>query len=79
MILTVNIPQRGQKLTNGDVIMALFPKTKVREKFTDGKNNGYEIDMHITDVSPHVENIFRFWCPNSWWNGIYCGGGDNND
>ena len=26
MILTVNIPKRGQKVTNGDVIKTLFPK-----------------------------------------------------
>lgn len=25
MILTVNIPKRGQKITNGDMIKALFP------------------------------------------------------
>lgn len=29
MELVVNIPKRGQKLTNGDVIKALFPTTYI--------------------------------------------------
>lgn len=78
MILTINIPKRGQKLTNGDVLMSVFPKTKMREKLTDGKPDGYEVDMHICNVGSCGENIFRFWCPISWWNGIY-GGGDDNE
>lgn len=32
MILTINISKRGQKITNGDVIQAVFPKGIVSEE-----------------------------------------------
>ena len=32
LMLRINIPKRGQKVTNGDVIKAVFPKAEVIEK-----------------------------------------------
>ena len=58
MIITVNLPKRGQKPTNGDVIMALFPNGKIWKSddfmclFIEGQG-----DAQMFDVS--------------WWNAIY--------
>lgn len=31
MILTINIPKRKQKITNGDILMTIFPNAQIKE------------------------------------------------
>lgn len=57
MILTINIPKRGQKITNGDVIQALFPKGVVSEEDSVIVEFWIDEDRHL------------FW--KDWWNAPY--------
>ena len=61
MILTINIPKRGQKLTNGDMIKAIFPNIEI-EKIED-----------ISDV--YGMSKCRVTYDTDWWNapGAYDG------
>lgn len=56
LILRINISKRGQKVTNGDVIKALFP-------------NGSQVkgaDIYIMD--DNKSNVFYDF---EWWNSPY--------
>lgn len=57
MILTVNIPKRGQKVTNGDVIKAIFPNIDI-EQIED-----------IIDV--YGMSKCRVTYDTDWWNAPY--------
>ncbi len=57
MTLTVNIPKRGQKITNGDVIKAMFPNIEI-EQIED-----------IIDV--YGMSKCRVTYDTDWWNALY--------
>ena len=57
MILTVNIPKREQKITNGDVIKAIFPNIDI-EQIED-----------IIDV--YGMSKCRVTYDTDWWNAPY--------
>ncbi len=62
MILTVYIPKRGQKITNGDVIKALFPNTERADRYGDA-------DVYLLDGNAsYTPNLIAF---KSWWNAPY--------
>jgi len=65
MILTVNIPKRA-KITNGDVIKALFPNAEIKRGFY-----GIEriplvcLDLHTSHKVAEVS------CSEDFWNAPY--------
>lgn len=67
MTLSVNIPVRGRKITNGDVIKALFPDIEI---------NYYKnlMDMRVVDVnfknSP-IKLLQTHTFSREWWDSIY--------
>lgn len=58
LMLRINIPKRGQKVTNGDVIKALFPDIKVYEC------SGY---AHSSNKS----SVLLEHMSSDWWNAPY--------
>ena len=66
LMLRINIPKRGQKVTNGDVIKALFPDIEIADipcldKVYTGIPFGKYIGVNIN-------------CMRDWWNSPYKGG-----
>lgn len=61
MILRVNIPKRGQKLTNGDVLKAIFPN----EQFLRSNFDVY-MEKFQGDDSIIPANFSK-----RWWDSIY--------
>lgn len=61
MILRVNIPKRGQKLTNGDVLKAIFPN----EQFL--KSN---FDVYIEKFQGN-DSIIPANFSKRWWDSVY--------
>ena len=57
MILTVNIPKRVQKITNGDMIKAMFP-------------NGY-VEIKDLKVTMNLNGSALLAFPLKWWNKPY--------
>jgi hypothetical protein len=63
MILTINIPKRGQKITNGDVIKAMFPNIEC-------KKEGIVVSVKYLDSNKGaLLNERHFWA--DWWNAPY--------
>lgn len=59
MILTVNIPKRGQKITNGDMIKAIFPNIE-----SSVSGDGDVIDVYNL-------GIYCQTFDTEWWNAPY--------
>lgn len=59
MILTVNIPKRGQKITNGDMIKAIFPNIEASVS-----GDGDVIDVYNL-------GIYCQTFDTEWWNAPY--------
>ena len=55
MILTIHIPKRN-KVTNGDMIKAIFPNAKINF-------NGFIVECELEEFGFNVEE--------SWWNAPY--------
>ena len=62
MVLTLRIVKRGQKLTNGDVIKALFPKSAVTE--TQGLVPRVCFELHSGEQCTSFFDA-------KWWNAPY--------
>ena len=65
MILTVNIPKRGQILTNGEVYETIFPDADVQIWEHDHK---VRVEHTIGSAA---------WLSLDWWNAPYKGGEQN--
>lgn len=59
MILTVNIPKRKQKLTNGDILMTIFSNVQTREVC-----NGELVEFTL-------DGVVGISVTKEWWNALY--------
>ena len=59
MILTVNIPKRKQEVTNGDILMTIFPNVQTREVC-----NGELVEFTL-------DGVVGISVTKEWWNAPY--------
>ena len=59
MILTVNIPKREQKVTNGDILMTIFPNVQTREVC-----NGELVEFTL-------DGVVGISVTKEWWSAPY--------
>lgn len=59
MILTVNIPKRMQKVTNGDILMTIYPNVQTREVC-----NGELVEFTL-------DGVVGISVTKEWWNAPY--------
>ena len=64
MIIATNIPERGQKITNGDVIKAMFPQMNINEDWK-ATRHGDIVISGVTEVAISATT--------DWWNAPYKG------
>ena len=59
MILTVNIPKREQEITDGDILMTIFPNVQTREVW-----NGEIVECTS-------DGVVGISATKEWWNAPY--------
>ena len=59
MILTVNIPKRKQEVTNGDILMTIFPNVQTRKV-----RNGELVEFTL-------DGVVGIPVTKEWWNAPY--------
>ena len=67
MILTVNIPKRKQEVTNGDILMTIFPNVQTRE-VCKGELAEFTLDGVVGIV-----------VTKEWWNAPYKAESEDKD